>query len=77
MVEFGLIEYSNNYPKTSGSLWKYYKERPAVNDGGNIIDFDGTNKTHSFKFKTKRTGNETGNYHQMRLVIMKLIFLIN
>ena len=26
-----LIEYSDNYPKTSGSLWQYYKDDPNNN----------------------------------------------
>ena len=25
-----LIQYSDNYPKTSGSLWQYYRDEPAV-----------------------------------------------
>ena len=25
---FNLIEYSNNYSKTSGSLWQYYRDEP-------------------------------------------------
>ena len=38
---YDLLEYSNNYLKTSGILWQYYKEEPD----GNIRDFK------SFKFK--------------------------
>ena len=53
---YNLIEYSNNYSKTSGSLWQYCKEIPAVNNNGNILDFTTTNTTDSFKFKTKITG---------------------
>ena len=26
---YSLIEYSDNYSKTSGSLWQYFKEIPA------------------------------------------------
>ena len=26
MPMYNLIEYSDNYSKTSGSLWKYYKD---------------------------------------------------
>ena len=29
---FNLIEYSDNYLKTSGSLWQYCKDIPAIND---------------------------------------------
>ena len=43
---YNLIEYSDNYLKTSGSLWQYYKDEP--ND--NIAD------SESFKSKVKITG---------------------
>ena len=39
-----LIEYSDNYSKTSGSLWPYYKDDP----NNNIA------KSESFKSKTKK-----------------------
>ena len=52
MPKYNLIEYSNNYSKTSGSLWQYCKERPAVNNG-NIDDFNGVNTTDSFNYKAK------------------------
>ena len=60
MPMYNLIEYSDNYSKTSGSLWQYCKEIPAVNNDGNIVDFNGANATDSFNFKTKITG-QTGN----------------
>ena len=53
MPIYNLIEYSDNYSKTSESLWQYCKEIPAVNDDGNIADFNGANATNSFNFKTK------------------------
>ena len=31
MPMYNLIEYSDNYPKTSGSLWQYYKDDPNNN----------------------------------------------
>ena len=43
---YNLIEYSDNYAKTSGSLWKYLNDDP--ND--NITHYE------SFKFKLKITG---------------------
>ena len=39
MPMHNLIEYGDNYSKTSGSLWQYCKEIPAVNNAGNIVDF--------------------------------------
>ena len=47
MPMYNLIEYSNNYSKISGSLWKYYKDKP--ND--NLAD------SKSFKSKIKIIGN--------------------
>ena len=44
-------EYSNNYSKTCGSLWKYYKDEP--ND--NLAD------SESFKSKVKITENTPAN----------------
>ena len=66
MPMYSLIEYSNNYSKTSGSLWQYCKEIPAVNNDADIVDFNGANATDSFNFKTKITGqtaadNNNGN----------------
>ena len=56
---YSLIEYSNNYSKTSGSLWQYYKDIPAVNNNCSIVEFNGANATDSFNFKAKITG-QTG-----------------
>ena len=56
MPIYNLIEYSGNYSKTSGSLWQYCKDIPAVNNAGDIVDFNGANATDSFNFKTKITG---------------------
>ena len=58
---YNLIEYSDNYSKTSGSLWQYCKDAPAVNSAGNIVDFNGANATDSFNFKTKITGQTDNN----------------
>ena len=44
MPMYNLIEYSDNYSKTSGSLWQYYKDDP--ND--NIAN------SESFKLKVKK-----------------------
>ena len=60
MPTYNLIEYSDNYSKTSGSSWQYCKEIPAVDDNGDVVDFNGANATDSFNFKTKITG-QTGN----------------
>ena len=61
MPTYNLIEYSDNYSKTSGSLWQYCKEIPAVDDDGDIADFNGAIATDSFNFKTKITGQTNDN----------------
>ena len=60
MPMYNLIEYSDNYAKTIGSLWQYCKDIPARNANNEIIIFSEDNTTDSFKFKTKIKG-QTGN----------------
>ena len=43
MPMYNLIEYSDNYSKTSGSLWQYCKDIPAVNNDGDIVIFNEAN----------------------------------
>ena len=68
MPMYNLIEYSNNYSKTSGSLWQYYKDIHA----GKIVDFTTTNTTDSFKFKTKITGqtNDDGEINDVEIMVI-------
>ena len=66
---YNLIEYSDNYSKTSGSLWQYCKDIPGVDDDGDIVDFNGANATDSFNFKTEITG-QTNNYGIINVEIM-------
>ena len=61
MPMYNLMEYSDNYSKTSGSLWQYYKEIPAIDNNGNIANFNGANATDSFNFKIKVTGQTNDN----------------
>ena len=60
MPIYNLIQHSDNYSKTSGRLWQYCKDIPAVNNNGDITEFNGTNATDLFNFKAKITG-QTGN----------------
>ena len=61
MPMYNLIEYSNNYSKTSGSLWQYCKEIPAVNNDGTIVNFNGANDTDSLNFKSNIIGKTAAN----------------
>ena len=76
MLINALIQYNNNaYSKTTGSLWQYYRNEPALDNNNNIIDnyrqllqtiitifFPANNNSNgtSFNFKQQITG-KTGN----------------
>ena len=48
---YHLMEYSDNYSKTSGILWQYYTDEPALNNAGAPNDFP--DNSASLKFKQK------------------------
>ena len=57
MPIYNIIEYRDNYSKTSGSLWQYFRGEPALTDAGTIANFPST----LFKFKeiiVGKTGND-------------------
>ena len=55
MSIYNLIEYSDNYSKTSGSLWQYCKDIPAADNNNAIANLAENNLTDSFNFKVKMT----------------------
>ena len=79
MPMYNLIEYSDNYSKTSGSLWQYCKDVPAVNNNGDVVNFDGANTTDSFNFKTKITGQTDNNRRidNVEIMVPSLKYLSN
>ena len=60
MPLYNLLEYSDNYAKTSGSLWQYYRDEPNYN----LAD------SESFKSKTKITGKTPNNGNEKDVEIM-------
>ena len=54
MLMYNLIEYSDNYSKTSGSLWQYYRDETFLDVNSAISDFpaDDNNSALS-KFKNR------------------------
>ena len=60
MPMYNLVEDSDNYAKTSGSLWQYYRDEP--ND--NLAD------SESFKSKIKITGKTPNNGNEKYVEIM-------
>ena len=75
MPMYNLIEYSDNYSKTSGSLWKYCKEIPAIDNNGHVADFNGANAIYSFNFKNRITGqtNDNGTINVENMVPLKYL----
>ena len=61
MPMFNLMKYSGNYSRKSERFWQYCKDIPAVNNNGDIVEFNGANATDSFNFKTKITGQTDNN----------------
>ena len=55
MLMYNLIEYSENYSKTSRRLWQYYRDEPAMCDDGAIAGFSAADNSSSFKYKEKIT----------------------
>ena len=66
---YSLIEYSDSYLKTSGSLWQYCKDIPAVDNNNAIVNFAENNLTDLFNFKVKITG-QTGDDGTKNVEIM-------
>ena len=59
MPMYNLIEYSDNYSKTSGSLWQYHRVEPVLDANGAIGNFPADNNNSAFfKFKTKIAGRK-------------------
>ena len=68
MPMYNLIEYSDSYSKTSGSLWQYYKDDPS----NNIAD------SESFKFNVKITVKFSSNRNTNDVeIIVPLKYLSN
>ena len=68
MPMYNLIGYSNNYAKTSGSLWQHYRDEP----NNNLAN------SESFKFKVKITGKTPNNGNEKHVeIIVPLKYLSN
>ena len=54
MPMYDLIEYSNNYSKTSGSLWQYCRDERFLDDNGAIANFPPVHNNDSASFKLNK-----------------------
>ena len=75
MPMYNVIEYSDNYAKTSGGLWKYCLDIPPLDNNNAITFFTEANLTDSFNFKAKITGQtgDNGTKHVEILVPLKYL----
>ena len=71
MPVYNLIGYGDSYSKTSGSLWQYCNEIPAVNNNDAIVD-----ATDSFSFKTKITGKTADNNDNSNIINIIIIVIL-
>ena len=59
MPMYNLIKYSDNYSKTSGSLWHYYRDEPFLNANGAVSDFPSdNNNSASLNLKQKQQAEQ-------------------
>ena len=77
MPMYNLIEYIDNYSKTSGSLRQYCKDIPAVNNDNAIVDFTNNSLTDSFNFNVKMTGQTGDDGTNNVEIIIPLKYLSN
>ena len=72
---YSLIEYSDNYSKTSGCLRQYYRDEPAMTDAGTFANFPGNSA--SFKFKRKITASIRNDSTKAVQIMIPLKYLSN
>ena len=78
MPIYNLIEYSDTYSKSSGSLWQYYRDERVSNNNDAIIDSPADNiNSIPFKFKQKITGQTGNNWTKDIKIIVPLKYLSN
>ena len=77
MPMYNLIEYSDNYAETTGCLWQYCLDIPALDNNNAIIDFTKNRLTHSFNFKVKITGQTGDDGTKNVEIMMPLKYLSN
>ena len=63
MLIYNLLEYSDNYSMTSGSLWNYYRD--DINDDENEIDDNAEKIYNNKKSKTKKVGATQDNANRL------------
>ena len=68
---YNLLEYSDKFSMTSGSLWNYYRDEGnnsanEIKDNDNMINNNQTTTSKSFKYKTTIFGRTSSNYSRLK-----------
>ena len=66
---YNFIEYSDNYSKTSGSLSQYHRDKPALDNRGNIVNFPGNSASFNFKLKLTGKTSAAGNTKDVKMTV--------
>ena len=69
MTMYNIIEYGDIYSKTSGSLWQYYRDEPALDNEKHIVNFTANGK--------KITGQEGDNETKDAEIMISIKYLSN
>ena len=79
---YNLLEYSDNYSVTSGSLWSYYRDEVndspnENNDGNNYRINNKKTASKSFEYKSKIIGRTPNNNSRLNAEVVPLKYLSN
>ena len=75
MPMYNLIEYCNNYSKTSKRLWQFYRDKPSLTDSGAVVNFLGDSAL--FKLKQKIAGWTGDGFTKNVEIMVPLKYLSN
>ena len=69
MHMYNLLEYSDNYEESSGSLYQFKRDEQNLNNDGNIVNVP--DASSSFKYKSNLLGkaNNNGSLENARIVV--------
>ena len=78
MPVYNLIEYTDNYSITSGSLWQYYRDESFLDANGVVADFPAANNSSPlFLFKQKITDKTVAGGREDVEIMVPLRYLSN
>ena len=72
MLMYNLLEYSDNYAESSGSLWQLKRDEKNMNNDGNLDDVT-KNGSKSFKYKSNNLGASTAEDANRKFQDVKIV----